>query len=158
MIHLKRLMQSVDFTHGRLAEDYLLEEQGKNTIISAYLLEKIFFCLYLYRQDNKSVPGTLPGKKLGAYWLDPVTGLRTFICDVTGRMQMEFRPPEREGRHGRRAGYQDIKGRGSLLPPPSSQRLTQQLRAFLSPYTFPSLWESGSRSEGCLVTAGFPRT
>ena len=36
------------------------------------------------------------GKKLGAYWLDPVTGLQTFICDVTGRMQMEFRPPERE--------------------------------------------------------------
>lgn len=29
MIHLKRLMQSVDFTHGRPAEDYLLEEQGE---------------------------------------------------------------------------------------------------------------------------------
>ena len=97
MIHLKRLMQSVDFTHGRPAEDYLLEERGeKYDYISVFAGEDFLFA---YTYTGRTISLSLEhyqGKKLGAYWLDPVTGLQTFICDVTGRMQMEFRPPERE--------------------------------------------------------------
>lgn len=97
MIHLKRLMQSVDFIHGRPAEEYLLEEQGKKyDYISVFAGEDFLFA---YTCTGRKISLSLEhykGKRLSAYWLDPVTGLQTFICDVTGRMRMEFRPPERE--------------------------------------------------------------
>ena len=36
------------------------------------------------------------GKIKSAYWMDPVTGMQTFICEVTGKEEAVFLPPERE--------------------------------------------------------------
>ncbi len=118
MIHLKRLMQSVDFTHGRPAEDYLLEEQGGEIRLYQRICRRGFsFCLYLYRQDNKPVPGTLPGEKAGCL----LAGSRNRAADLylrCDRKNADGIPAARErGRHGRRAGYQDIKREGQSAPP-----------------------------------------
>lgn len=55
--------------------------------------------LFAYTCTGRTISLSLEhfkGKKLDACWMDPVTGLQTFICDVTGRLQADFRPPERE--------------------------------------------------------------
>lgn len=97
MIHLKGLMESVDFTHGRPAGEYLLEPNGSRyDYISVFAGEDYLFA---YSFTGRKISLSLEryqGKRLGAYWMDPVTGLLTFICDVTGKMQAQFLPPERE--------------------------------------------------------------
>lgn len=97
MIHLMELMESVDYVHGRPAQELLRAAQGeKYDYISVFAGEDFVFAYtYTGREISLSLKD-YAGKELGAYWMDPVTGRSTFICDVTGKEEVTFLPPERE--------------------------------------------------------------
>ena len=49
----------------------------------------------VYKRQRLSLTN-FKGKIKSAYWMDPVTGMQTFICEVTGKEEAVFLPPERE--------------------------------------------------------------
>jgi hypothetical protein len=84
MSHLCRLMSGVDFTRGHAAEDLLVgEQQEKYEYLSIFAGENFIFC---YNYSGK--PFTLKlseyqDKIMEAYWLDPETGIKSFIGEIT---------------------------------------------------------------------------
>lgn len=97
MSHLKKLMESVDFTHGRPAQEYLLSEQGERYDYICVFAGVDY--LFAYTVTGREISVSLEayaGKEMSAYWMDPVTGVQTFICEVTGKDKVTFWPPERE--------------------------------------------------------------
>lgn len=97
MIHLKKLMESVDYTHGRPAGEALLSEQGERYEYISVFAGDDYLLAYTFtgREISVSLKAYM-GKEMSAYWMDPVTGIKTFICDVTGKDKAAFVPPERE--------------------------------------------------------------
>lgn len=97
MSHLKKLMESVDFTHGRPAQEYLLSEQGERyDYISVFAGADYLFAYTVTGREVSVSLEAYAGKEMSAYWMDPVTGVQTFICEVTGKDKVTFLPPERE--------------------------------------------------------------
>lgn len=97
MVHLKNLMESVGFEKGRPAQEYLLGEQGeKYDYISVFAGEDFLLAhSYTGREISLSLEA-YRGKRLEACWMDPVTGLRTYIRTVADEEKVSFLPPERE--------------------------------------------------------------
>ena len=97
MIHLKNLMEQVGFKNGRSAQEYLVGEQGeKYDYISVFAGENFVLA---YTCNSRRIQLSLAdyeGKRLAAYWMDPVTGIRTYFDTVDGGTQADFCPPERE--------------------------------------------------------------
>ncbi len=97
MIHLMRLMESVDYINGRSAQEYLLSSQGEQYDYISVFAGAKYLLAYTYtgREISLSLKD-YEGVTLDAYWMDPVTGLQSYICSVTGKEQVTFQPPERE--------------------------------------------------------------
>lgn len=97
MIHLMRLMESVDFVNGKPSNHYLLTAQGEQyDYISVFSGEDYIFA-YTYTGREISLDlKEYKEKDLSAYWMDPVTGTLTFIGDVAGKREVTFLPPKRE--------------------------------------------------------------
>ena len=97
MIHLKRLMESVDYGNGRPAQELLLMEEGlKYDYVSVFAGEDFLFAYTCTGRAIRLSLTNFKGKIKSAYWMDPVTGMQTFICEVTGKEEAVFLPPERE--------------------------------------------------------------
>lgn len=97
MQHLAALMNSLDFIQGRPAQEYLLSEQGEQYQYISVFAGPDYLLAYSY--TSREIRLTLKdygGKQLGAYWFDPVTGVSSFIKDVTGMEAVTAQPPERE--------------------------------------------------------------
>ena len=98
MVHLKKLCERVGFEKGHPAEEYLLSEQGEKYDYISVLAGEDF--LLAYTVTGRQIALSLKaygGRKLQACWMDPVTGMYTYIGMVTGD-QATFNPPEREDR------------------------------------------------------------
>ncbi|MCR2049675.1 glycoside hydrolase family 140 protein [Acetatifactor muris] len=96
MVHLKKLCEWVGFEKGHPAEEYLLSEQGEKYDYISVLAGEDF--LLAYTVTGRQIALSLKaygGRKLQACWMDPVTGMYTYIGMVTGD-QATFNPPERE--------------------------------------------------------------
>ena len=97
MGHLAGLMTSVDFIHGRPAGEYLLSGQGERyERISVFAGEDFLFAHTCTGRELRLSLKAYHGKKLSAYWFDPVTGAKSFLREVTGMEEAAFLPPERE--------------------------------------------------------------
>ena len=97
MVHLKKLMESVGFEKGRPAQEFLSGEQGeKYDYISIFAGEDFLLAhTYTGREISLSLEA-YRGKRLAAYWMDPVTGLQTYIRTAEDEEKVSFLPPERE--------------------------------------------------------------
>lgn len=97
MIHLKKLMESVDYQAGHPAQEYLLSPQGEKYDRISVFAGGDYLLAYTYtgREIGLSLKA-YQGITLEAYWMDPVTGMNSFIGDVTGKEEASFLPPERE--------------------------------------------------------------
>jgi len=96
MGHLAALMNSVDFTRGAAAERLLLSGQKeKYGRISVFAGPDFLFC-YDYLGEGFTVSlAELQGRKLNAYWYDPVSGAYSFLREVTGLKEFAAAPPKR---------------------------------------------------------------
>lgn len=93
MLYLARLMKSVDFTQG-LASNHLLAENQEERYgyISVFAGKDYIICY-----DYSGKPFTLKlnayrALKLKAYWLDPETGIESFIQEV-GNLELFYAIP-----------------------------------------------------------------
>ncbi len=97
MIHLKKLCERVGFEKGHPAGEYVLYGQGeKYDYISVFAGEDF---LLAYTVNGRRIAlslGAFRGKTLEARWMDPVTGLYTYIGEIAGGGEAVFNPPERE--------------------------------------------------------------
>lgn len=97
MIHLKKLCERVGFEKGRPAEEYLLGSQGERyDRISVFAGEDF---LMAYTVNGRQIAlnlGAFAGKKLEAYWMDPVTGIYSYAGIAAGGSEASFAPPKRE--------------------------------------------------------------
>lgn len=97
MQHLVELMNSVDFVQGRAAQEYLLSEQGEKYQYISVFAGADYLLAYTYTGREISVSlKAYAGKQLSAYWFDPVTGVSSFIEEVTGMETVTKQAPERE--------------------------------------------------------------
>lgn len=97
MAHLKGLMESVDYTAGHSAQEYLAGEEGERYQRISVFAGESFLLAYNYSGRTFALDlKAYRGKMLNAYWMDPVTGLKTFIREIPGGEQESFTPPPRE--------------------------------------------------------------
>lgn len=97
MMHLKNLMEEVGFEKGRSAQEYLAGEAGERYDYISVFAGEDYVLAYTYsgRKIELSL-AAYEGKRLAAYWMDPVTGMKTYIGTVDGGARAAFCPPERE--------------------------------------------------------------
>ena len=90
---LRRLMESVDWQKGHAANELLLSGQKPQyDRVSVYAGEDFLFAYdYLGKAFTIDLKPYL-GKKLDAYWMDPVSGVRSYFADLTGQEQAEVKP------------------------------------------------------------------
>lgn len=90
---LRRLMESVDWQKGHAANELLLSGQKPQyDRVSVYAGEDFLFAYdYLGKAFTIDLKPYL-GKKLDAYWMDPVSGVRSYFADLTGQKQAEVKP------------------------------------------------------------------
>ncbi|MCD7751981.1 MAG: glycoside hydrolase family 140 protein [Lachnospiraceae bacterium] len=97
MGHLKRLMESVDFSAGRPAPEALFcEQKERYERISVYAGTDFLFA---YTYTSRTISLSLEAWKnrtLSAYWMSPVTGRLSYIRTVSGGGVETFVPPLRE--------------------------------------------------------------
>ncbi len=97
MIHLKKLCERVGFDKGRPAQEYLLCEQGERyDRISVFAGEDFMMVYTVNGRRIRLSLDVFAGKNLEAYWMDPVTGIYTYMGAPVGGGEAEFYPPERE--------------------------------------------------------------
>lgn len=93
MKHLKDLMESIDFLHGKPASHYLLSQQGeKYERISVYAGPDY---LMAYSYTNRTIKLSLKDykdKPMAVYWFRPATGVKSYIRTVTGQDEIMETP------------------------------------------------------------------
>lgn len=96
MKHLKELMESVDYQSGRPAEELLLSGQKeKYHRISVFAGDGFLFAYdYLGEAFTVSLK-QFAGKKVAAYWFDPVSGVYSYFADLTGKESAKVKPSSR---------------------------------------------------------------
>lgn len=94
MHHLKTLMESVDFVHGKPAQQYLLSEQGEAYERISVFAGSDFLMAYTFtgREISLSLQD-YKGRAMAAYWFCPATGMKSFIRTVTGEEAITVTPP-----------------------------------------------------------------
>ncbi len=90
---LRQLMESVDWQKGHAANELLLSGQKPQyERVSVYAGEDFLFAYdYLGKAFTIDLKPYL-GRKLDAYWMDPVSGVRSYFADLTGQVQAEVKP------------------------------------------------------------------
>lgn len=99
MQFLKELMQSVDFMQGTPMNRLLLSGQKERYHrISVFAGEAFIFC-YDYMGDEFLLDLTsYRDKKMAAYWMNPESGVSSYIETITGMDQWNASPVARKGR------------------------------------------------------------
>lgn len=100
MMHLAALMNSVDFISGKAREDILIDGQKeKYNRISVFAGDDYIFC-YDYMGNELTLDlSAYKGKKLYAYWMDPVSGTYSFLKEVTDMETFTVKPTARFSDH-----------------------------------------------------------
>lgn len=90
---LRGLMESVDWQKGRYAEELLLSGQKERYHrISVFAGEDYLFA-YDYLGEEFTVDlSPFAGKKLNAWWFNPVSGGRSYFADFTGKDAATVKP------------------------------------------------------------------
>lgn len=97
MKHLSDLMNAVDFSKGQPAQQLLLSKQGEKYDRILIFAGKDFIYAYDYNGNLFTIDlKSYTGKKLEAYWFDPVCGVYSFIKEVTGQEALTVKPEPRE--------------------------------------------------------------
>ncbi len=98
MQHLKDLMCSVDFIHGRPREDLLLFGQRERYHrISVFAGEDYILC-YVYSGDSFALDlSEYKDKKMDLYWMSPQSGAYSYIMSVSNQESIKLRPTRRMG-------------------------------------------------------------
>lgn len=101
MTHLKNLMESVDYQCGHPAQELVTEGQGeKYDRIAVFAGADFVFC-YDYNHHPFSLDLSGYQGCFDAYWMDPVTGGRSYFGTVSADKNVHFAPMERK------EGYSD---------------------------------------------------
>lgn len=96
MKHLKDLMEEIGFADGVSMQELTELREGYDRI--SVFVSPAAICCYDY--SGKPFPIKLPdqsgaGEIYDGYWMDPVSGLRSYFGRVTGGEVTEFHPPKR---------------------------------------------------------------
>ncbi len=96
MGHLAALMNSVDFTKGRAAEELLLSGQReKYERIAVFAGPDFIFCYdYTGAEFTISLAG-YEDRRMYAYWFDPASGVYSLFREVSGIGGLTLKPPRR---------------------------------------------------------------
>jgi len=96
MGHLAALMNRVDFTKGKAAEELLVSGQKeKYGRIAVFAGPDFLFCYdYLGEEFTVSL-AAYQGRKMYAYWYDPTSGVSSFFQEVSGRKEITVKPVKR---------------------------------------------------------------
>ncbi|MEG2348983.1 MAG: DUF4038 domain-containing protein [Hungatella sp.] len=98
MKHLKDLMTRVDFIHGAPAECLLLSGQKeKYHRISVFAGADYILCYDYLGEEFTLDLKPYEGRKLEAYWMDPVSGIYSYCMDATGMDSITVKPIRRAG-------------------------------------------------------------
>ena len=96
MKHLKDLMESVDYQKGRPAQELLLSGQKEKYERISVFAGPDFVFAYDYLGKGFTIDlRKFAGKKVGAYWFDPVSGIYSYFADMTGKEKAEVKPVAR---------------------------------------------------------------
>lgn len=96
MGHLAALMNSVNFTRGKAAEELLLSGQKeKYERIAVFAGPDFVFC-YDYMGEEFTVSlAPYKNRKMDAYWFDPTSGVYSFFQEISELEQITVKPPRR---------------------------------------------------------------
>ena len=98
MMHLRSLMESVDFSSGHSADELLLSGQKEKYDRIAVFAAKDYILCYDYLGSSfKLNLISYKDKIMEAYWFDPTSGVYSFVTDVTGKDELTAEPPKRQG-------------------------------------------------------------
>lgn len=90
---MRRLMESVDWQSGRAAEELLLSGQKERYHRISVFAGKDFLFAYDYLGEKFTINLTpWAGRKLSAWWFNPVSGCRSYFADLTGQTAAEVKP------------------------------------------------------------------
>ncbi len=96
MGHLAALMNSVDFTKGRAAEELLVSGQKeKYGRIAVFAGPDFVFCYDYTGEEFTLGLSAYQGRYMSAYWYDPTSGTYSFFGEIWGREEMTVKPPRR---------------------------------------------------------------
>ncbi len=90
---LRKLMESVDWQKGRSADELLLSGQKPQYDRVAVYAGEDFLFAYDYLGKAFTIDlKPYQGKTLAAYWMDPVSGVKSYFADFTGLEKAEVKP------------------------------------------------------------------
>ncbi len=93
---LRTLMESVDYQHGAPAQQLLRSEQGEKYHRISLFAGKDFLMAYDYLGEAFAVDLTpWQGRTLHAWWMNPVSGCRSYFAELTGKTEAQVRPVAR---------------------------------------------------------------
>lgn len=93
MRHLKNLMEQVDYQNGSEAGHLLAGKQGeKYERVSIFAGADYILC-YTYLGHSFKLDLSECSRKYDGYWMDPITGVRSFLGGAAGGNIIEFTPP-----------------------------------------------------------------
>lgn len=93
MLHLKKLMESVDFTSGKMADELLLSGQKEKYGRISVFAGSDYVIAYDYSCSEFTLDvSAYSGKSM--YWMSPVTGVYSYIGKCVG-YTFTARKPER---------------------------------------------------------------
>jgi hypothetical protein len=91
--HLKNLMLSVDYINGRAAEELLLSGQKeKYERIAIFAGHNFIFCYDYMGCEFTLDISAYRGVSLDAYWFEPVSGVYSYLQEVTGLDKLTVKP------------------------------------------------------------------
>lgn len=93
---LKRLMESVDYQKGAPAEELLTDGQKERYERIAVFAGENYLLAYDYLGKSFGLDlRRFSGKRISAWWFNPVSGAFSYFADLTGKEQEEFCPVAR---------------------------------------------------------------
>lgn len=93
MGHLRRLMESVDYQNGRPADHLLLSGQKERYERIAVFAGNDYLLAYDYLGSGFRVDlRQFAGKRIHAWWFDPVSGVFSYFADLTGKESADVKP------------------------------------------------------------------
>ena len=95
--HLKSLMESVDFIHGSPRDDLLAYGQKERYHRIAVLAGDDYIFCYDYMGDDFMLRmDGYKNRKLDCWWMDPRSGVKSYIKTVYNEEKLLFSPPARK--------------------------------------------------------------
>ena len=93
---LRELMESVDYQHGRPAQELLLSAQGEQYHRISVFAGSDYLFAYDYLGESFTISlAPFTGRRVTSSWFNPVSGRRSFLGDVTGLDHLTVKPAAR---------------------------------------------------------------